>query len=488
MHRYLYLFLMLSSFIYAQETSSWITANEKWKTTEHSITIDGEPLNYTANAGSLDIYDKEGKVVGKIFFTAYLKTGDEDRPITFAFNGGPGSSSVWLHMGALGPKRILNCEEGQMATPPYSWTTNNESILDVTDLVFIDPIGTGFSRTEATSDKQFYEVRKDIESIGEFIRDFITIFDRWDSPKYLAGESYGTTRAAGLSQYLHESLGIYLNGIVFISCAIDFQTLIFSQGNYLPNVLFVPTFTAAAWYHEKLQNNGSKSLEKTLEESKEFAYNELLPALYLGNLLSEKEQKQVINKLSFYTGIPVKTLQQYYPNFTDDLFIHELLKEDRLYLGRFDSRYTAPMNNLTRQKTSSDPSAFAVEGIFTGAFNAYLREELGLTEKYLPYEILNLSANSDWVYTQYSINTLNTMDALRWSMCINPDMQIFVGSGFYDLATPFAATDYTFLHLNLSDSYQDNIMMRYYEGGHMFYLTPSNHKQFKQDLLEFYSR
>jgi carboxypeptidase C (cathepsin A) len=491
--------LLFSASIFAEKeepcpepAKPWLVSSEKWKSTEHTMDLAGKPLAYMAHAGYLDVHDKDGKVTGQIFFTAYIKENESagTRPVTFVFNGGPGSSSVWLHMGAFGPKRILSEQEGQKRTPPYCWTTNEETILDLTDLVFIDPVGTGFSTTTSETDSQYYEVKKDIESVGDFIRDFITIFQRWQSPKYVAGESYGTTRAAGLSQYLHDNHSIYLNGIILVSVAIDFQTLVFSQGNYLPNALFVPSFAAAAWYHQKT-SSWKKPLDQVMKEARNFAFQELLPALYQGKLLPQAEKQKILQKLSNLTGIDVAVLQKYYPHFEDYQFMKELLSSQDLYIGRMDSRYTAPFTNLQQSAAPgswSDPSNDAINGIFAGALNGYLRDELALNEKYAPYYLLNMKVNAHWVYTDYSLTTLNTMDALRLSMTINPDLKIFVGSGYYDLATPFAAAEYTFFHLDLPENFQKQLSLYYYEGGHMYYLDRKVHRKFKQDLIEFFGK
>jgi len=473
-------------------SSPWSLSPERMQVSQHSIEIGGQRLDYTATVGSLDVYDSSGNVLGAICFTAYAKQSGEpsvERPITFVFNGGPGSSSVWLHMGAFGPKRILNREEGQTRSPPYRWTVNEETLLDTTDLVFIDPIGTGFSKAAQADDLQFYAAWTDIQSVGDFIRDYLTLFSRWQSPKYLAGESYGTTRAAGLSKYLLGEHGIYLNGIILISVAIDYQTFLFSQGNCLPQVLFLPSFSAAAAYHQKLLTE--EPLEMLMDRARAFAFEELLPALSQGNLLPEKKKREIMEKLSSFTGIEKEVLQKHYPHFEEIHFLLELLGKEQQVIGRMDSRHTCPHFNLLPSAIQSeglaDPSMTAIEGIFTGAIHAYMRQELECKQNYAPYQIFSVEANARWYFSlPRSITTLNTFDELRWAMVANPEMKIFVGSGYYDLATPFAAAEYTFSHLDLPEAYTRQVEMHYYEGGHMYYLDRIAHKKFKQDLLSFF--
>lgn len=488
MHRILFS-LALFFFPIAAFSFSGAISKDAMAVTSHEIEINSETLSYTATVGGLDVHDRSGKVVGQIFFTAYTKNdvSSVERPLTFVFNGGPGSSAVWLHLGAFGPKRVLGEKEGQKIAPPYRWMTNEETILDLTDLVFIDPIDTGFSRTSEVGDPQFYDLYNDISSIGDFIRDYITIFNRWQSPKYVAGESYGTTRAAGLSKYLHEGHGIYLNGLILVSVAIDFQTFVCSQGNYLPNALFVPTYAAAAWYHKKLGGRCDEPLEKVLDDARAFTFFELMPALMQGNLQSPAAKKTTIQNLSSYIGIVPDVLDQYYPHFDENHFLSLLKASEKQMVGRMDSRYTSPTTNMHRYGLHSDPSCAAIDGFFTGVMNSYLRNELEVKEDVTPYTIFSNEANRRWQFLgKNDLVTPSTMDALRWSMVINPDLRIFVGSGYYDLATPFAATEYTFHHLDLPDYYQDKIEMHYYEGGHMYYLDRAAHKKFKQDLIPFF--
>ncbi|MDE3056717.1 MAG: peptidase S10, partial [Bacteroidota bacterium] len=275
--------------------------------THHQMMVDGKPLKYTATAGYMIMKDENGKAKANIFFIAYTKDGVADpstRPICFTFNGGPGSSSVWLHLGALGPKRVLLKDDGEPTAPPYKLVDNEYTWLDQTDLVFIDPVETGYSRPAAGEDKkQFTGYKEDIQSVGEFIRLFTTRYERWASPKFLAGESYGTTRAAGLSGYLEERYGMYLNGICLVSSILNFETAEFATGNDLPYILFLPSYTATAWYHKKLSPDLQQNFQKALDESKTFALGDYASALMQGDQLPEAKQKEIEQELARLTGL-----------------------------------------------------------------------------------------------------------------------------------------------------------------------------------------
>jgi carboxypeptidase C (cathepsin A) len=316
---------------------------EKLVVTHHRAHIGGREVAYTATTGTMLLRADDGKVRASIYFTAYTRDGVSDlgrRPITFAYNGGPGSASAWLHMGAFGPRRVVLDDEGWAPPPPYQIADNNESLLDVTDLVFIDPVSTGFSRpAPGENANNFHGVREDIESVGDFVRDYIARFERWSSPKFLAGESYGTTRSAGLSRYLQEKLNVYLNGIVLVSSILNFETARFDVGNDLPYPLFLPTYTATAWYHKKLPADLQGDLQKTLAEAERFAAGEYTLALMRGNDLSAAERHAVAEKLSRYTGLSAAFLEA--ENLRPPIFefTKELLRSERLTVGRLDSRF-----------------------------------------------------------------------------------------------------------------------------------------------------
>jgi carboxypeptidase C (cathepsin A) len=324
--------------------------------------------------------EKSGeKAKASIFYIAYTKNEVEDfgqRPITFSFNGGPGSSSVWLHLGVLGPRRVQMGDVDNPVSPPYQMVDNEYSLLDKTDLVFIDPVGTGYSRPVPGEEaKQFYSVKKDVKSVGEFIRLFTTRYERWSSPKFLIGESYGTTRAAELSGYLQERHGMYFNGIMLVSSVLDFQSIIFSPGNDMPYLLFLPSFTATAWYHKRLPDRLQSDFEKTLNEVENFALTEYAGALLKGSTLPDEKRKKIVKKLADYTGLSPIYIEE--TNLRPNIyrFVKELLRDERRTVGRLDSRFTGIDRDAAGEKFEFDPSYSAIQGSFTAVLNDYVRRE-----------------------------------------------------------------------------------------------------------------
>ncbi|KAA3647218.1 MAG: peptidase S10 [Chloroflexi bacterium] len=460
--------------------------------THHSITIDGKEIKYTATAGTIILKEEddqkaETKAKASVFYVAYTLDGVKDissRPITFSFNGGPGSSSVWLHLGVLGPRRVKMLEDGQAPPPPYELVDNEFSLLDSTDLVFIDPVSTGFSRSVPGEEaKQFHGFQKDIEYISEFIRVFTTRQKRWTSPKFLIGESYGTTRAAGLAGYLQARHGFYLNGIMLISSILNFGTARFDVGNDLPYVLFLPTYTATAWYHKQLNDDLQSDLRSTLDEVEAFANNEYVLALMQGDDLPSKERDEIVKKLTRYTGLSPDYIER--SNLRIDImrFTKELRREDRLTVGRLDTRFTAVDKDAAGETFEFDPSYAVIQGPFTATLNDYLRAELEY-ENDLPYEILT-SRVQPWDYTSHQNQYLNVGETLRQAISYNPALKVFVANGYYDLATPYFATEYTFKHLQFEEHLRDNVSMEYYEAGHMMYIHQESMAQLKTHLKDF---
>ncbi len=449
--------------------------------TTHQSFFDSGPLTYTASVGSLPLLDKKGEKTGDLYYIAYKKEGEEDsseRPLTFVFNGGPGSSSVWLHMGAFGPKRILNAEEGQDVAPPYQLIDNPDSILDLTDLVFIDPVGTGFSRsTGEEPEGTLFSMNGDIEYVGDFIRDFVTKEGRWNSPKYVAGESYGTLRACGLSKYLLSKHGMYLNGLVLISCAIDFETLDVSRDNALPLTLFLPTYAATAWYHGRLPN---LTLEEAISQARDFALDTFAPALFKEGFVPP----HLYEEIATWTGLSSAFVQQRSGLIDDFSYFEHFKSSEKKVIGRFDSRCTGDTLPTCRYFPYYDPSAANISGIFTASFNNYLYHHLNCKSEWPRYEIFTREGHCKWKYN--TNNYPNKMEALRSALLQNPSMQIFTACGYFDLATPFAAAEHNFKRLHLPR--EENVTFGYYEGGHMFYTNPDALKQFKNDLKSFYDR
>ena len=462
--------------------------------TKHSIVIGGKEIKYTVTAGTMvmkeETSDREKESEGEkpkavFFFVAYTKDDVADkakRPLTFSYNGGPGSSSVWLHLGLLGPRRVVMGDAGELVPPPYGLADNEFSLLDQTDLVFIDPVSTGYSRpVDGQKAREFHGLKKDIESVGDFIRLYTTRYGRWFSPKFLAGESYGTTRSAGLSGYLQERHGLYLNGIILISAVLDFSTLEFEFGNDLPYVLFLPTYAATARYHGKVRSR--KPLQKFLSEVEKFATGEYASALAKGTLLSKHQQALIAEKLARYTGLSQEYIEQTNLRPVIFRFCKELLRDKRRTVGRIDSRFLGMDRDAAGEVWESDPSMDAIIGPYTAALYDYVRGELKF-ESDLPYEIMTGKV-WPWSYADHENRYVNVGETLRHAMCVNPHLKIHVANGFYDLATPYFATQYTFNRLGLEKELQGHISMSYYEAGHMMYIHAPSIKQLKADLAGF---
>ncbi len=457
--------------------------------------IGGRTVKYTVTTGTIvmkeEIHDKDKdaeveKPRAQIFFTAYTKDDVKDkskRPITFSFNGGPGSSSVWLHLGALGPRRVALSDEGEMLKPPFRLTDNEYSVLDETDLVFIDPMSTGFSRpVEGEKSREWHTFTKDIQSVGDFIRLYATRYNRWLSPKFLAGESYGTTRAAGLSGYLANRHGMLLNGLMLISVVLDFATIDFNYNNDLPYILFLPAYAATAWYHKKLDFEAP--LKTVLKEAEEFAKGEYAAALLKGASLTPEERENIVEKLSKYTGISKDFIRRSRLRIEDRHFFKELLRDRGRTVGRLDSRFTGIDRSGVTETFEYDPLFAQVDGPFTAAFNDYIRRELKF-ETDTPYEILSEKAWRQWSYSYFENQYVNVAETLRSAMTFNKYLQVFVANGYYDLGTPYFAAEYTFDHLALDESLRKNIHMAYYEAGHMMYIHLPSLKAMKRDLAKF---
>jgi carboxypeptidase C (cathepsin A) len=463
------------------------TARDQIVTTQHSVRIGAETISYTARAGTIVIKDEEGTPRASMFFISYTKDGADPskRPITYTFNGGPGSSSVWLHMGAFGPRRVVyKDDEGHAAAPPYRTVDNESSILDVTDLVFIDPVTTGFSRAIPYKDAgKFHGVDADIESVGDFIRLWTTRYARWSSPKFIAGESYGTTRAAGLSGYLQDQ-GMYVNGIVLISSILNFGTARFDSGNDLPYIVFLPTYATTAWYHKRLGSELQQlPVSQVADEAERFALGEYTAALMKGDAITDAEKRSVVAKLARLTGLTPEYIERTNLRINISRFDKELLRGERRTVGRLDSRFTGIDVDAAGERPEFDPSNSAINGAYTGAFNDYIRRELKF-ETDLPYEILTDKVRP-WSYNTAQNRYLDVAETLRGAMSENPYLRVFVANGYYDLATPFAATRYTFARMGLDPEVRKNVSMDFFEGGHMMYIDRKAHAKLKKDVAEF---
>ena len=466
---------------------------------QHTVSIDGKPVTYSATVGEMIVNKPNEEPGAYMFFVAYTRNDIKDkskRPLTFAFNGGPGSSSVWLHLGGLGPRRVAMTDEGYSLQAPFGLVDNENSLIDVTDLVFIDPVSTGYSRPLPGENKsQFHGVQEDVASVGEFIRLYVTKNERWTSPKFVLGESYGTTRAAGLSGYLQgRTHGMYLNGIVLVSSVLDFSTIMFSSSNNLPLILFLPHYTATAWYHKKLPPElQSKSLRDVLSEVEKFALNEYSVALLTGNRMPAAQFEAISNKLAAYTGLSLAFIKQSNLRIPHNRFVKELLRSDFRTVGRLDSRFLGRDADAAGESYEFDPSSAAIMGSFSTMLNHYLRTELKYV-KDIPYAIYGNVY--PWNFTSVPSGPmpmwrggmgegLYVGEILRRAMAENENLKVFCCNGYYDGATPYFGTEYTFSQLGLNGEFKDRVKMGYYEAGHMMYINKPSIIKLKKDLAAF---
>ena len=453
--------------------------------TRHSVKAGGKTLNYTVTTGMMPIRSSTGEVEAHMFFIAYTLDNAGDaakRPLMFSFNGGPGSSSVWLHLGALGPRRVKMLDDGGLPPSPYEMVDNEHTWLDQTDLVFIDPVGTGYSRaTKPDLAKKFFGLQGDVQSVGEFIRLYLTKFERWSSPLFLVGESYGTTRASALSGYLIEK-GIAFNGILLISSIMNFQTVGFDQGNDLPYAVHLPTYTAIAWYHKKLPPDLQKDLRKTLAEAEQWVTTEYQVALAKGDTLTAAERQATLEKLARYTGLSKEYLENSDLRVEIMRFCKELLRSEKKTVGRLDGRFKGLDEFARSERPDFDPSMAAIRPPYTAVLNDYVRRELGYKNESEYYILGGGIGQWDWGRdNQYA----DTAEPLRSAFAKNPWMKLFVAFGYYDLATPYFASKYTLAHMNLDPSLKKNITEAYYEAGHMMYIDVRELAKLKKDVSAF---
>ncbi|MDP9494457.1 MAG: peptidase S10 [Actinomycetota bacterium] len=467
---------------------------EKSVSKQYQGTFGDREVSYTATAATVAVGSSDDRRAA-FFFVSYTEddTDPATRPIVFAFNGGPGSSTVWLHLGLLGPKRVELDDEGFSVRLPGRLIDNEHSILDVADVVLIDAVGTGFSTAEPKDkEKDYHHFARDIEAFTEFIVTYLNRYRRWASPKYLAGESYGTTRGAAIAKELFNPHGVELNGIVLISVALSFQTIaseegtrVFHPGNELPFPLHLPTYAATAWYHGRLSENHQKRpLRDLLDEVEQFALGQYWTALAHGDQLPSEERAAVVSKLSEYTGLSETYIDRYDMRIHIMRFCKELLRDRRRTVGRLDSRYTGIDRFADGDNLENDPSGDQMMGLFTSTLNQYLRAELGFVNDSF-YKALSMKVNEAWDYEDFKGHYVNTSDQLRDLMARSPRTKVFVANGFYDLATPHLATEYTFNHMGLDESVRKNVRMEYYEAGHMMYVHKPSLERLAADLREF---
>ena len=482
--RTLLAFVLLTVIAYAEEKPNAApkAAQKGPSTTRHKLTIAGKPMEYVATAGYLNLADDGGKPKAEVFCMSYLKWDggtDRKRPITFVFNGGPGAASVWLHMGGVGPRRVQMTDEGMAPKPPARIVDCPDSWLASTDLVFIDPVGTGYSRpAKGHKQSEFSGLEEDTRAVAEVIRAWVTQNNRWDSPKFLAGESYGTMRAASVGNYLQDRFGMYLNGIVLVSMVLDFRTIRGGNGNELPHVLFLPTFAATAHYHGVVKGDRAALLARV----EEFAINRYNVALARGDALDPEERARVAELYAASAGLDLGFVKRHRLRVPMGRFAKELLRARERTVGRLDSRVLGIDRDSGGSRYEYDPSMSAISGPFSAAFNTYVRDELKFESD---REYRTLGGVGRWKYPEGRY--ANVADRLRSAMTKNRNLRVLVCAGYYDLATPYYAAQYTIRHLGLDASLRGNIWMRYYEAGHMMYTHKPSREKLARDVADFYT-
>jgi carboxypeptidase C (cathepsin A) len=458
----------------------------------HEVDAAAGPLAYTATAGRIVLREEvheDGvfrgyKPKAEVFVVSYVAHTDEDqsRPVTFAFNGGPGSSSVWLHLGLLGPRRVVMGDAGDLLPPPYGLTTNAETLLAHSDLVFVDPVSTGYSRVvEGDKPGEFHGYQRDVESVGEVVRLWTSRHNRWMSPKYLIGESYGTLRAGALADHLQVRHGLTLNGVMLVSSVLDLGTVLDEgEAHDLAYVLSLPTFACIAHYHGL---HGDRSLEEVRAEAEAFALGDYSRALLLGNRLTASERLDVVQRLAALTGLDPGWVDRAELRIESQRFFRELLRRRNLVVGRLDGRFTGWEADAVGERPDVDPSYSAIRGPYSAALNHYLRSELGY-ENDLPYEILTDRVRP-WSFKEFEGRPVNVGDKLAAAMRVNPHLRVMVAAGWYDGATPYFAAQHTVDHLRLPPALRDNVSFRYYPAGHMMYVHEESRLRQSADLAAF---
>ena len=485
---------IVSHAAFAQSTEGDTKKNEDWipigpeksVVTEHTITLNGRAIKYTATAATMHLKDDKDKTTGSLYYTAYTRpdVAAANRPIAFIYNGGPGSASMWLHMGAFGPKRIVVNPDGSTPPPPYNLQPNPGSLIDATDMVFIDPIGTGFSKVVGEGKgKDYWGIDEDAASLTQFISQYITRNKRWNSPKFLIGESYGTTRSAVLVNRLQSRAGMDFNGVVLISSVLDFETLLFADGHDTSYITFLPTYAITAAYHGVI--DWPQDLDAWLDEVRSFAIGDYAHVLMQGAAASEADIAAVRAKLSKYTGLSEEYLTRANLRVEAGQFRAELQRMEGRVTSRLDARYEGLTNQLLRESAPYDPQSTAIGGAYTSAINQYLRDELN-------FETTDLyrtgGGTSGWNWQRGNggwVAATNVAPDLAQAMIRNPNLKVQVENGYYDLATPFFATEWTFDHMNLPAELRKNIKQNYYEAGHMMYVREEDLMKLRENVVAF---
>lgn len=461
--------------------------DQQMAVTHHSMKADGEVLRYTATAGCLELTGESGKPQARMFFVAYVEDqqAPSRRPIAFIFNGGPGAASMYLQLGGLGPKRVPLAKDGTALPDRYKLVDNDATWLSFTDLVFVDPVGTGYSRAASGVDpQQFYDVEGDVRSLAEFIRLYLTRYDRWLSPKYMVGESYGGTRAASLARELQNTKAIELDGVVLLSSAMDFQTFSFGNGNDLACALALPTFTATALYHGKLAGKRDSDLESLVDRARRWATTQYLTDLAAGDTLSDSDRNEVAQKLAEYSGLSRKFILDHDLRVTTRQFTAELLAGKRRQIGLLDGRVVTPEVAGPGRSSHEDPTLYVVTAPWLAALVTYLREDLQYKTD-LSYEYLSRKVNESWKWGSAVEGYVNMSDELAKAVTTNAHMKVFMAAGYYDLTTPFLSQKYTMEHLGLDPSLRDHVRFAVYRSGHQIYVSDKAMRKMKSDVAAF---
>ncbi len=475
---------------------------EEWKrepkaessVTQHRLSVGGRTFEYTATAGTLVIRDNDDKPMANMGYISYTRRDVKDigqRPVLFAFNGGPGSSSLWLHMGVLGPKRVVVSDPGPTPPAPYRTVDNEFGVLDKADLVMIDPVGTGLSRAVCDKkDEDFWGVDPDIDSVSRFIAQYISDNNRWTSPKYLLGESYGTTRAAAIVDYLRSRRSLTFNGLVLVSVATDIEAIFASlPGNDRPYAAYLPAYAAVGWYHHMVPGQPA-ALEPFLAEVRRYAAGPFTAALLKGDALSDEERDAVAEQVHKYTGLSADYVKAANLRIAEVAFVHELLKGQRKTIGRLDGRFAGPTQDPLQKDADYDPQSAAIAAAFTAAFQDYIHADLKFGQG-RTYRATNFSIGDQWKWIHHPIDApgeqpiVNSGVDLAQALVQDANLKVLVMNGYYDLATPFSGTEYMMSHLGVPPGTSSRIQMKYYEAGHMMYVHPQSIRKMKTDLDAF---
>jgi carboxypeptidase C (cathepsin A) len=459
---------------------------EETSTTDHMIRLGTQTIAYKATASTTLLKNDKDEPVASIFSVAYTRSDIKEpsqRAIAFIYNGGPGNASVWLHMGAFGPRRVVTQNAAPTGAGPYELIDNANCLLDKSDLVFIDPVGTGFSRVVGKGDsKEYWGIDQDVNSLAEFIGIYISGNGRWNSPKFLIGESYGTLRSVALANYLQSQRGIYVNGIALISTVLDMGTVEPDLGDDRSYIFHLPSYAAAAWYYKSLKNRPS-SLTALLKDARQWAATDYAAALMRGDALTEAEKSPIAKRLSDFTGLDEDYILK--ANLRVDLgqFRAELQRKQGITVGRYDSRYSGPTYDLLAEYAQDDPSFYGVDGAFTAAINSYLRQDLKFDPN-LTYETQNgdIAPKWDWKHKGTNPFRVSVDRDLVEALISNPRLQVQTENGLFDMATPFFATEFTMDHLHLPATLRSHITFKYYDSGHMIYLNAQELPKLKDNI------